>query len=321
MKKRTIAWLVAAIVLVLVGGILFACAMTAMGWNFARLNTVEYETNTHEIREAFEDISIETSTADVLFVLSDDDVCKIVCREPKDDTHAVSVENGTLTISQGENRQPIRINFTSAGTKITVYLPKAEYDSLFVKASTGDINVAKDLTFRTIEVQVTTGDVICSASASEAISVRTTTGDITMKGVSAESIALKVSSGKITANDIVCKSALHITVGTGDSYLTNVTCDKLSSDGNTGDISLKNVTAEKEFSITRSTGDVWFDRCDGGEIFVETSTGTIEGTLRSEKDFSACRANTGTVRVPKTQSGGKCELVTNTGDIHVEIKK
>ena len=50
MKKIT-AWLLAAILLIVVGGMIFSAAMTALGWDFMRLNTSTYETNTYTVRE------------------------------------------------------------------------------------------------------------------------------------------------------------------------------------------------------------------------------------------------------------------------------
>ena len=318
MKKRTIGWLIAAIVLILAGSTLFASAMFAMGWDFARFNTTEYEANTHEINEDFEHISIETDTADIIFALSEDGSCKVVCHESKDEPHVVSVTDGTLTISRSENKKLIQIHFVSEQTKITVYLPQAEYDSLSVKASTGDIKIPKDLSFKIVDTQVSTGDVSCSASVSETLRIKTSTGNIRVNGVSANAIELTASSGKITASDIFCEEELRVKVSTGKAYLTDISCENLFSEGGTGDISLTNVIAKKDFSITRSTGDVTFENCDAGEIFVKTSTGKIKGSLLSDKIFLT-ETNTGTVRVPKTESGGKCELTTTTGSILIEL--
>ena len=52
---------------------------------------------------------------------------------------------------------------------------------------------------------------------------------------------------------------------------------------------------------------------------VNTSTGDVNGTLLSEKIFIT-DTSTGRVSVPKTTSGGKCEITTSTGDINIGIK-
>ena len=73
------------------------------------------------------------------------------------------------------------------------------------------------------------------------------------------------------------------------------------------------------FSIERSTGDVRFTDCDAAEICVKTDTGDVTGSLLSDKVFIT-NTDTGSVNVPETISGGKCEIITDTGDIKITIK-
>ena len=77
--------------------------------------------------------------------------------------------------------------------------------------------------------------------------------------------------------------------------------------------------ATGRFEIKRSTGKVIFEDCDAAEIFIKTSTGKVKGSLLSEKIF-IIETNTGRVDVPKTLTGGRCEISTDTGNIFVEIK-
>jgi DUF4097 and DUF4098 domain-containing protein YvlB len=99
-----------------------------------------------------------------------------------------------------------------------------------------------------------------------------------------------------------------------------VTCKNFRSDGDTGRLYLRNLAAEEKITVKRSTGDVSFEDCDAAELFIETSTGDVEGTLRSDKMFIV-RTDTGDVDVPKTMSGGRCEITTDTGDIKIRIEK
>ena len=73
-----------------------------------------------------------------------------------------------------------------------------------------------------------------------------------------------------------------------------------------------------EYAVDRSTGDVRFDHCDAASIFVETDTGDVSGTLLTAKRF-VTETSTGNVRVPQSDSGGKCEIHTTTGDITIAI--
>ena len=101
-------------------------------------------------------------------------------------------------------------------------------------------------------------------------------------------------------------------------YLPETEYAALSIKESTGDIILRNVIAAGEYKVERSAGGVIFDSSDTAGIFVKTSTGDVIGSLRSEKVFIA-GSSTGDVSVPKTASGGKCEIITSTGDINIEI--
>lgn len=322
MRTRTKIWLIIAASLVLIGCILFVGVMTMLRWNFMELATVKYETNTYEISEAFDRISMNTDTADIVFALSDDGKCTVECHEEERAKHSVTVEDGALTVDLIDERSVydyigyIGLNFGSP--KITIYLPKVEYSSLLISEDTGDIEIPKDFTFKDVDISSSTGDVDYCASASEIIKVKTSTGDIRVENISAGALDLTVSTGKVTVSGVTCEGDVTVGVSTGEAYLTDIRCKNLISGGDTGDISLHNVIAAEKFSIKRSTGDVKFDGSDATEIFVETDTGDVTGTLLTEKVFIT-QTDTGDVDIPQTTTGGKCEIITNTGDIIIDI--
>ena len=76
--------------------------------------------------------------------------------------------------------------------------------------------------------------------------------------------------------------------------------------------------AAETFSIERNTGDVSFDGSDATEIFVKTTTGQVKGSLLTDKVFVA-QTDTGHVDVPKTTTGGRCEITTDTGNVEIEL--
>lgn len=320
MRKTTKVWLIIAASLVLIGCILFVGVMSTLRWDFKKLSTVEYETNTYEISEAFDGISMNTDTADIIFAFSDDGKCRVECYEEKNAKHAVAVEDGILNIEVIDERSVydyIDINFYSA--RITVYLPKGEYTSLLIHESIGDVEIPKDFTFKDVGIFLSTGDVDFCASASETIKIKTSTGDISVENISAGALELSVSTGKVTVSSVVCKGDVTVDVSTGKAYLTDIACKSVISSGSTGDISLDNVIAAEKFSIKRSTGDIRFDSSDAAEIFVETHTGDVTGTLLTDKVFIT-QTDTGRVNVPKTAIGGRCEINTDTGDIKIKIE-
>ena len=172
------------------------------------------------------------------------------------------------------------IGFNIDSPQITVYLPEAEYSSLVIEESTGDIDVSNGLKFKSIDISLSTGEV--------------------------------------TVSNITCDGDITIDVSTGKTYLTDIVCKNLTSTGSTGDISLKNVISTEKIYIDRSTGDVTLEGSDAAEIFIKTSTGDVEGSLLTNKTFIA-ETNTGRCNVPNSITGGKCEITTNTGNIKISL--
>lgn len=312
-------WVRMGVTLVVVGLVVFAGAMLFLGFDFSRLSTVKYETNTYEINGDFSSININVDTTTVDFVLSEDESCKMVCYEDKKVKHSADVKDGTLTISTVDDRKwydHIGLSFTTP--RMTVYLPKAQYAALLVSCSTGNINIPKDFAFGNVDLSVTTGQVACYAPASEEMKIKTSTGAIRVENIAVGALDLSVTTGGVKVSSLHCEGDVNIGVTTGKAELNDVSCKGLISQGTTGDIFLNNVIASESISIKRSTGDVTFDGSDAAEIYVKTSTGDVKGTLLSEKVFLA-ESKTGSVHVPKTVTGGTCEIKTSTGRIQIEI--
>ncbi len=319
MSKTAKIWLVIATSLVLVGCVIFGGLMTMLKWDFSKLSTKKFEMNTYEINEEFNNLSIKTDTSDIVFALSDDGKCRIECYEEKKTKHSVTVHENTLVIYMIDERSwydYIGINFTSP--KITVYLPKSEYISLLIKESTADIEIPKDFKFVDVDVSLSTGDVKCFASATDLIKIKATTGDIQVENISAGALDISASTGDVTVSNVICEADVKIGVSTGKINITDTKCKNLISSGNTGDVYLENVIAKEKFSLTRSTGDVKLKGANATEIFIKTDTGDVIGTLLADKVFIV-QTDTGSVDVPKTLTGGRCEITTDTGDIKIEI--
>ncbi len=320
MKKAVKILLITAVSLIVIGAAAFCIVMTANGWDFSKLGSGKMETNTYEVSEDVRAISIRSETEDIIFCPSADGKCSVVCYENEKAKHVVKVQDGTLAISINDTRAwyDYIALFNIGSPTITVYLPETEYESLFIEESTGEITVPKDFAFGSIKLTVSTGDVDCRASSEGLLSIHTSTGDISLADLSAGELDLSVSTGRVELQSITCDGTVGLSVSTGKADFTDVSCEKLSSTGSTGDLSLKNVIATDTISIDRSTGDISFDRCDAGELTVETDTGKVKGSLLSPKIFIV-RSDTGRIDVPETTEGGKCKITTDTGNIQIEI--
>ena len=317
MSKDLKMWLILAAVLTIIGCLVFAGGMTAMKWDFKMLTTVKLETAHHEIKEQFTSNTVNTN-AEVLVLPSADSKSSVVCYEQIKVKHDVRVEDGTLKIEAVDTRKwydHIGVNFKTP--KITVYIPAGEYGDLNIDCGTGDVELSKEFKFRNIDVSVSTGNVIGFATASEKTSVNVTTGAIRIEGCSAGSYELSSTTGKITLFNVTC-GQLAVNVTTGEASLKNVMCDNLLTNGSTGDVMLENVRCSALMKIERTTGDVKLERCDGGEIVINTNTGEVKGSLLSGKIFITS-TSTGKISVPQTITGGRCQISTTTGDIKIVL--
>lgn len=317
MRKNFRVWLVVALSLILVGGIVFVVALACCGWDFARLDTAEYQTMTYQI-EAVEEISICVETADVRVAASENGERKVVCYERESAQHTVETSEGKLGIEVVDNRKWYEHLFSFGRDAITVYLPEEEYSSLTIQTDTGDVEVSHKFLFGSVEISSHTGDIKCVASASGKMRLASSTGDLEIAGASMAELQISVSTGRVVVTDVQCAGSLSVGVSTGETYLANVACESFTTSGGTGDVVIKDLLASGKLFIERGTGDVTLESCDAAELYIKTGTGDVNGTLRSAKVFSVT-TGTGHVSVPHGTTGGKCEIKTGTGDVRIRI--
>lgn len=301
MSKAMKKLFIAAAFLTISGSVIFIGAMAALGFDFSKLSTMKYETNTYEVSGGFDKISIDTDITDIVFARSDDESCKVVCFEAERMKHSVRCSNGTLTIGVNDERkwyEYIGISFSSP--KMTIYLPQSEYTSLSIDTATGNIDIPEGFNFNEIEIKSATGDIDCTANASDSIKIRSNTGNIDVSSVKS-------------------KCDIDIKTNTGSVKLTDIACTNFTAESDTGKITLTNVVAEDNIFIESDTGSIKLNSSDAARLSLKTDTGNITGTLLSEKIFIA-KSSTGKVNVPETESGGKCEIKTATGNIKIEIQ-
>ena len=306
-----------ALLLIVVGAMLLSVSACSADGGFLGIFYGEHETESFDITEKFENISIDIDTADLDILPSDDGSCRVVAYSHKDINYYASVEAGALNIGYSDDRawyQYIGMN----ESELTVYLPASVYATLKIDSSTGDINVSSYFNFESIDISLSTGDVEMYASATDFVRIETSTGDIEVSDISAASLSLVVSTGDIEVENVSCSGDFYVEVTTGDAEIAGVTCGAFTSTGSTGDLEMDDVIASGKITIDRNTGCVTLDRCDASELEIETSTGSVKGVLLSEKVFIT-HTSTGNIDVPESIAGGKCKVTTNTGDITFEF--
>ncbi len=301
MRKTTKIWLVVAACLVLLGAVIFTAAVIALDFDLTNLSTHKFEGKTYKVDGDFENITVDTTISAVTFMPSVDGKCRVVCAEMPKITHSVSVKDSTLVIeTKDSSKWYDYIGFFIGDMRMTVYLPQNEFKSLVMKTDTGDVDIPANFSFENANIESDTADIDFLADALVDVKLSTDTGDITV-------------------NSVLSDGDIYVETDTGKITLTDVKCNKLSAESDTGKISLSNTIAKDSFSIENNTGDVRFEKSDAQKIFVETDTGNVTGTLLSDKVFIT-ETSTGDVSVPKTTTGGRCEITTSTGNIKIEIE-
>ncbi len=300
MRKKTKIQLLIASFLVVVGALIFVGVMSVSGWDFTKLSTYKFETNTHEITEIYTSIDVSTNEANVELVPSNGEKTSVVCYEKTKIKHSVEIKDGVLKIRAVDRREWYDyIGFAFVSPKITVYIPQGNYDNVTIKTDTGNVKIPDSYSFNNLSISVKTGNVTTLAQA-KTLKIESSTGNISVKNVATTELAVSTSTGNISINDV---SANNVTLS-----------------ASTGDISLNTVVATEKLSVKTSTGNVGLTKCDAGEIYISTSTGNVNGSVLTAKNFKA-NSNTGNVNVPDTITGGLCKIESSTGDIRITIAK
>ncbi len=314
-KSKTL--MIVAAALVVVGLLTCGISFAALDFDPTRLSSSSFETNEYSLTEDFQNINITIDSAKVELVPSETGECLIECRESKDEPYDVEVNGATLVITQQRNRS-FNIGLITEKPKITLHLPKDTYSSLTLGTDSGDVVISDGFTFSSVDVNVDLGSVYCSADVSGMLSVETDAGGISVNDVSAGAIKLSTDIGDIAVASAECAGSLEISSDTGKVTLKDVTCENFTSSGDTGSLIMTNAVASGRFDLKRETGDIWFNGCDAAEIYAKTDTGSVTGMFFSDKVFLAS-SEVGSINVPKTITGGRCEIITDTGDIDLVI--
>ncbi len=320
MKNWVKTLLMVAGILTIAGLGIFITVWAVNDFEIDKINTYEYTTNTYQIEEEFTDVAIDVEISNISLIKAEEDQVKIVCNESKRTKYNISVANNTLMIeTKNSYKWSSFFNFGAwKKEKLELYLPENLYNKLEVKNDMGNVVVNKEIKFKEIKVESSTGNLELYASINKIV-VEMDTGNIKINDVNASTIDLKTSTGIHTLTNVTASSNIYLKTDTGPINLTGVRAVNLRINVETGRVKLNDVIASGRLDVTTSTGSVTLTDCDAGEIYIKTSTGTVNGTLLSPKTFYAT-SEFGRINVPKTTTGGRCEIETSTGSIKIEIK-
>ena len=358
MKKAKKIALIVAVCMIVVGFMSAFISSASVGFDMAKVDTVEWKTNTYEVKESFEHISIDGLDAKVSLVPSTDGTCKVVCTENDNVYDEVKVTDNTLTVKRiSKGKWQFNFGVSLEEVKITVYLPKTEYKKLVLNNTSGRLEVPTDFTFEearvanssgkitfkadvtgTLSVENTSGGIevgenqvgsltvlgssggirIASVRAENDVQASSTSGGIQISDVECKNMITKGSSGSTRLSSIVAKENLNVNGTSGSIQLTDVECADITGDNSSGSIKCDNVIASGNMELENSSGGISFEACDAANLKLSATSGSIRGSLLTPKNFVA-DATSGSVDVPHSASGGLCEASTTSGSIHIRV--
>ena len=321
MKKAKRISLIVASALVLSGLLISFLGFAAVGFDFTRLNRTKPITKSITVEDSFDSISLDVSLCDVRFLPSRNNYCEIVYTLPENTSCSVSVQNDCLTVCDEDSRSWYEyIGIFWGDMHMDIYLPQTDYNSLEISGSVGDIEIPEDFSFEEAELKTETGGIDFSASVEKRLSLQSDTGHVNASCAAPESLEITTDTGDISVSSMEIGSLLTLKSDTGTISLMDInTCD-ISAESSSGDIELSAVIASGTLDIENDTGNVELRSCDANTIYIKTDTGNVSGTLLSEKVFIT-ESDTGRVDVPKTITGGRCEVTTDTGNIEFNLSR
>lgn len=233
----------------------------------------------------------------------------------------------------------VKFDFTALGTKRFVQTAK-EVEEDFAHI---EVNVrTTDITFVRSEEGTTKIECFEDEKERHSITVEDNTLYITQEKAEnrMEHFAFSPLSSKITVylpdrayesltvtavtGDFACENLAFAEISfaekTGDITLSDMDCRNFISTSSTGNVTLTNVIAQEGFAIQASTGNIRLEDCDADTVTVQTSTGNVSGSFLTGKTFDV-KTSTGDVVIPEGSVGGKCEIKTGTGNIHIKVRR
>lgn len=338
MNKVKKIFLISAAGMIVAGLIIAIVSMAFVKFDFTQLDTQDWQTNTYEIEEEFENIEIHGSETDVKLLPATDGVCKVVCTENDTIYNEIEVTENTLSIIRvDKSKKHVFVSVEFEQPETTVYLPEQVYVKLLIENSSGDIEIPEGFIFEEATVENTSGKITFYADVNGILSAKSSSGGVrvgnnTIGSLSAvassgaasvrtatvkEDVSVETSSGIILIEELAC-AKLRVKNSSGSINLSDVKAEELEGENSSGEIRCNNVMVAGDMKLSNTSGGMELGGCDAANLQLSSTSGSIKGTLLTEKIFVA-DATSGSVDVPKTTSGGMCEVTTTSGSIKMSI--
>ncbi len=300
-------------VLVGTGVLIAAAAMFAIDFDFSKMSTVEMITETSVIDTDFSEISVDAISCNVRLLPSEDEECRIVCRQGDSYTHTAEVKNGVLEICQVDKAwHVVEINIIEEES-MQIYLPKDTFNKLDIQTVSGNVDIPETFSFGDAKLQATSGTLKMKAAVTGELLTETVSGEIFIQDTDCHTISADTTSGDVFLSKL---KAEQVTIQTtsGDLKLENMETGDFTLNTSSGDMRMSDLIAQDEIIAESISGNLIFDKCDGAKLDISTSSGDVKGQLLSAKTFQV-KTSSGDIDVPDSVSEEICKIHTVSGDV------
>ena len=344
MKKFTKIFIIIGVVALVAAIALFVGGMSAAGWDFSKLNTVQYRQCEYapETGSEVTGVTVRYQNADITVVYSQEAENAHVSYPVRVDKDSeplfevtVSYTNGVLSIIESDEGPSDIFSFNLSTPEVTVTLPADTACTLDIETDNGNISLRSPAQIASPSVRLASdnGNILAKpeggALVGGEVSIATANGRIELNSVSAEDgVVLESDNGDIAAQDVRA-AALSVKTDNGDIRIENAAVSGgLKAESDVGDITLRGSVQAKSCTLVNDPGDITVAKgavLDAETIEMRTDVGDIRvrGALAgAQADYTLfITTDVGSSNVPSGGDGARrLTAVTDSGDVTLRFE-
>lgn len=230
-------------ILLAAGVVLFIIGSAALGWDFRKLDTVEYTAKTFTVADGTAIDNVEIDVGSFPVVVKSGDAVTLDYYEASNSNVSVGVEGGAFKVRERMRFEPFRnglfnigrfdryfvltvgsgVTVKISGSTTDVEFRSASYESMTVRSTDADISFI-DCTLGTLKIDSTNLDVSFDNCEFGDISVASVNTDITVKNSRGDSLSVKSTNLTSVIEATLCRTVEH----RGDN--SDISFDRLATD-------------------------------------------------------------------------------------------
>jgi DUF4097 and DUF4098 domain-containing protein YvlB len=316
--------LITALVILGIGAAGVGIGLALTKGNFKAFDRHEYVTNEVEFEGEITNLKIDEHVSALEIVETEETKTKIVLKEIAHHKHTVTLNEGTLSISEADWNLGFFDWFKYGPilneVKTTVYLPVKEYNEWKISDNTGAIKIDGAYNVTNFKAEVNTGAAMVKDVIAKDAIVKCDTGSLMMSGGKYDTLTVENNTGSISISDLT-SAYLSVSEDTGSLKISKISgCNTLKTENDTGSTRIEDVVASNLIDSESDTGSITLVACDAPTINLRNGTGSIRAELLSGKSYNV-KSSTGSINVPDNYpEGGSLTAKTSTGSIRITVK-